>query len=85
MNVASEIEQKLRDHFAPSHLVVDDESAAHAGHAGAPDGGESHFRVEIVASVFGPMTRIARHRAIHAALGKDLVTRIHALALHVNA
>ena len=48
MNVASEIEQKLRDHFAPSHLVVDDESAAHAGHAGAPDGGESHFRVEIV-------------------------------------
>ena len=85
MSVANEIEQKLRDHFAPSHLVVDDESAAHAGHAGAPDGGESHFRVEIVSSVFEPMTRIARHRAIHAALGKDLVTRIHALALHVNA
>ncbi len=84
MSVANEIEQKLRDAFAPSHLVVDDESAMHAGHAGAPDGGESHFRVEIVAQAFGPMTRIARHRAIHAALGKDLVARIHALALHVN-
>lgn len=85
MGVATEIEQKLTDHFAPTHLVVEDESAMHAGHSGAPDGGESHFKVVITAADFEPMSRIARHRAVHAALGKDLVARIHALALHINA
>ncbi len=84
MPVATEIEEKLRAAFAPAKLTVIDESAMHAGHAGAPEGGESHFRVEIQADAFGPMSRIARHRAIHDALGKDLVGRIHALALQVS-
>ncbi len=84
MGVATEIEQKLTDHFAPTHIVVVDESAMHAGHSGAPDGGESHFRVEIEAADFGPMSRIARHRAVHDALGKELVARIHALGLHIS-
>ncbi len=84
MGVVSEIEQKLTDRFAPTRLVVEDESDQHAGHAGNPGGGESHFRVEIEAAEFGPMSRIARHRAVHDALGKELVGRIHALALHIN-
>lgn len=84
MSVADEIDASLRAAFAPTRLVVLDESAQHAGHAGAPDGGESHFRVEIEAAVFGPMTRVARHRAVHEALGKPLVARIHALALQIS-
>ena len=85
MAVVQEIEDRLRSAFDPTHLQVVDESAQHAGHAGAPAGGESHFRVEIRAAAFASLSRIARHRAVHDALGKDLVARIHALALDVSA
>ena len=81
MRVAEEIEAKLRDRFAPDELTVEDQSALHAGHAGAPEGGQSHFAVMIRAEELVGLTRIARHRAIHAALGEDLVGRIHALAI----
>ena len=81
MAVADEIRTRLDAAFAPRELDVRDDSAAHAGHAGAPAGGESHFSVRMRAAELGPMTRIARHRAVHAALGPDLVGRIHALAL----
>ncbi len=83
MSVAEEITQKLEDRFAPRALEVLDESEQHRGHAGYREGGQSHFRIVIRAEPFGDMTRIARHRAIHAALGPDLVGRIHALALDV--
>ncbi|MFN6979529.1 MAG: BolA family protein, partial [Gemmobacter sp.] len=63
---------------------VVNESHRHAGHAGDDGSGESHFRVVIAAPAFAGMTRIARHRAVHAALGADLVGRIHALALDVS-
>lgn len=81
MRVADEIEAKLRERFAPESLEVEDQSALHAGHAGAPEGGQSHFAVVIRADELADMSRIARHRAIHAALGADLVGRIHALAI----
>ncbi|SHJ37792.1 BolA protein [Palleronia salina] len=84
MAVEDEIRLKLEDAFAPRALTVKDDSAAHAGHAGAPAGGQSHFNVVIRADAFADMSRIARHRAIHAALGRDLVGRIHALALDVD-
>ncbi|PRY25968.1 BolA protein [Aliiruegeria haliotis] len=84
MAVADQIRQKLTDAFAPRELDVVDESEAHRGHAGFREGGESHFHVTIRADVFGPMSRIARHRAVHSALGKDLVTSIHALALDIS-
>lgn len=84
MAVAAEIHQKLEAAFAPSDLEVIDESAMHAGHAGAPEGGESHFRVRIASDQFTEMTRIARHRAIHSALGAELMGRIHALALDIR-
>ena len=85
MPVQAEIETKLTAAFAPTRLKVLDESAQHAGHAGAPAGGESHFRVEMTAPALAPLSRIARHRAVHAALGPDLMARIHALALHLDA
>ena len=71
--------------FAPARLEVIDESEAHRGHAGYRDGGESHFRVVLRAPAFAGMSRIERHRAVHAALGRDLVGRIHALALDLDA
>jgi len=85
MRVQEEIESILRGAFNPSTLEVVDESEMHRGHAGFQEGGQSHFNVKIVADAFGPMTRIARHRAVHSALGKDLIGRIHALALDISA
>lgn len=84
MSVAQEIESKLRDAFAPSELVVIDDSESHRGHAGFQEGGESHWNVKIRSEVFAGKSRIARHRAVHSALGKDLVGRIHALALDLD-
>ncbi len=83
MAVADEIREKLQAAFDPTVLEVVDDSESHRGHAGFQEGGESHFNVRIVAEVFGPMTRVARHRAIHQALG-DITGRIHALALDVS-
>ncbi len=84
MRVADEISAKLSEAFAPSTLEVVDESEQHIGHAGYPEGGQSHFRVRIAAPQFADMSRIARHRAVHEALGKELVGRIHSLALHIE-
>ena len=84
MGVASEIEARLRAAFDPQVLDVVDDSEAHRGHAGFRDGGESHFNVTIAAPVFAPMSRIARHRAVHDAIGKELVARIHALSLQIS-
>ena len=85
MSRAQEIHQALQIMFNPVQLQVADESAKHRGHAGAPDEGESHFHVIIRASTFSGLSRIARHRAIHAALGIELMAQIHALSLDVDA
>ncbi|MFC2968638.1 BolA family protein [Acidimangrovimonas pyrenivorans] len=84
MTVTEEITARLTEAFAPEALEVLDESERHRGHAGYREGGESHFRVRIAAPAFAEMSRIERHRAIHAALGPELVGRIHALALEVR-
>ncbi|CUH80318.1 transcriptional regulator BolA [Tritonibacter multivorans] len=84
MSVKAEIEAALKDAFNPSRLEVVDDSDSHRGHAGHDGHGESHFNVLIRAEAFGPMNRVARHRAVHKALG-DIVARIHALALDIDA
>jgi BolA family transcriptional regulator, general stress-responsive regulator len=83
MQVASELKQRLEAAFSPDRLEITNESAKHAGHGGDDGSGESHFHVLIRAGVFAPMNRVARHRAVHAALG-DLNQRIHALALDIG-
>jgi BolA protein len=83
MTVQTEIETRLTDAFAPTRLEVVNESHLHGGHAGDDGSGESHFRVLIRAPAFAPMSRVARHRAVHAALG-DLNTRVHAIALDID-
>lgn len=85
MGVTEEIEKRLEEAFSPRVLTVEDESERHRGHAGYQEGGESHFRVTIESDAFAPMSRIERHRAVHDALGPELVGRIHALALKISA
>lgn len=84
MRVEDRIRRQLSEAFAPSRLEVVNESHRHAGHAGDDGSGESHFRVAIRAGAFAGQTRIARHRAVHAALGPELMGRIHALALDID-
>lgn len=83
MTVKDEIEARLTAAFTPDRLEVVNESHMHAGHAGDDGSGASHFRILIRAGAFAPMSRIARHRAVHQALG-DLNQRVHAIALDVG-
>jgi BolA protein len=78
---AGRIETVLRARFAPAALTVEDESFRHAGHAGAAPGGETHFNVRMVASAFEGLSRVARSRAVHAALADELAGGLHALSL----
>ncbi len=84
MSVETQINEKLQAAFSPRALQVINESSQHAGHAGHDGSNESHFRVIIQADAFDDMNRLARHRAVHAALGDELIGRIHALALEIN-
>ncbi len=78
------IRQRLSDALHPLELDVIDESHFHAGHAGARDGGESHFRVRCTSAVFDGKTRVERHRIVNAALAEELQGSIHALALELK-
>ena len=85
MSVRDIIIKKLARSFAPERLQVVDDSHRHAGHAGARPGGETHFNVYIVSSVFDGKSRIERHRMINAALDAELKGSVHALAIHAQA
>lgn len=84
MRRAEKIDAALREAFAPRHLEVVDESEDHRGHAGYRDGGESHFRVVLESQAFQGLGQVARHRAVYAAIGPELMSEIHALALSVR-
>lgn len=81
MSVAATIREKLSREFAPTRLVIVDQSARHAGHAGAHPDGESHFAVTIVAAAFAGLGRVARQRLVYQTLAGELATRVHALSL----
>ena len=83
--VAAEIEKRLRAALAPTRLAVINDSARHRGHAGDDGSGESHFTVEIEADQFAGMTRLARQRAVNAALCDLMRERVHALAIKARA
>ncbi len=84
MRKEDEIRESLLREFSPQVLEIEDESEKHRGHAGFRDEGETHYRVLMRATALAPMSRVARHRAVHAALGADLIGRIHALALDLG-
>lgn len=73
-------EADLRSAFKATHLLIEDESHLHAGHAGAASGG-GHFKVWIVAPEFETLNQVARHRAIYAALDRHFPGAIHALTI----
>ena len=83
--VAAEIERRLRAALDPTRLAVINDSDKHRGHAGHDGSGESHFTVEVEAAQFTGMTRLARQRAVNAALGDLMKARVHALAIRATA
>lgn len=85
MRVADKIRERLTEALSPIELDVIDDSAQHAGHAGARPEGETHFRVRIVARAFDGLNRVARQRRVHDILADELRTRVHALSIDAKA
>lgn len=83
MTVKKIIEKKLNNQLQPTLLEVTDESALHAGHAGARPEGESHFRVRISSPEFDELSRIDAHRLVHDIIKEELAGPIHAFALEI--
>ena len=81
MAVAETIEQKLTQALAPRRLRIVDDSEKHKGHAGYREGGETHFRVEVVSEAFAGQSRVARQRQVYDILSEELSDRVHALQL----
>lgn len=75
------IETKLREGLSPTRLEIEDQSALHAGHAGARAGGESHFHVTVESAEFRGLGRVEQHRLIYALLSSELSEGLHALTL----
>ena len=84
MGLQDVITRKLTEAFRPESLRVVDESHQHQGHAGHRPGGETHFRVYIVAQAFAGKSRLERHRLINGALAAELAGGVHALAIHAT-
>jgi len=80
VNVAVEIRSRLAS-LEPLELDLVDESAKHAGHAGAAPGGQTHWRLSIVSPRFAGQPVVARHRMVYQALGGLMQNPIHALAI----
>lgn len=80
-SVKETITRKLTQAFAPEELAVEDESARHQGHAGYREGGDSHFRVRIVAEAFSGKSRVERHRLVNELLADEFAGGMHALAV----
>jgi stress-induced morphogen len=78
---AARLETVLTNAFSPTLLRVVDDSARHAGHSGARPGGETHYSVLLVSEAFQGMNRVARSRAVHAALEAEFAGGMHALSL----
>jgi BolA protein len=81
MSIRDQIEALLRQSLQPLHLVIVDDSAAHAGHAGSRPGGETHFTVEVVADIFTGESRLSRQRRVNDALRALLAGPVHALSI----
>lgn len=85
MIMAHRIREKLTAALNPDRLEIVDESHRHAGHAGSRPGGETHFRVEVIAAVFQGKNRLERQRLVYAALKDEMSQQIHALSLVTRA
>lgn len=80
MNTTESLMRERLAALTPADLIIEDESAAHAGHAGAASGG-GHFRLTLVSDAFVGQNAVGRHRLIYQALGDLMKTQIHALSI----
>jgi BolA protein len=88
MSVVDDVPTEMRRRLAalaPARLELVDESAKHAGHAGASPGGNTHWKLTIVSAAFAGQPTLARHRMIYQALGELMQHPIHALAISAKA
>jgi BolA protein len=85
MNIESRIKQKLLAGLEPISLDVVDESHLHAGHSGARQGGQTHYRIKVASERFSGKGRIERHRMVYALLADEIAQGVHALALQTIA
>ncbi len=83
--MADVIAAKLNKALEPTSLEVINESHLHAGHAGSPGTGESHFRVKVSSNDFAGKSRLQIHQAINKILAEELNGKIHALAIEAKA
>ena len=79
--VAQRLTQKLTAALSPHMLEIVDQSALHAGHAGAAPGGETHFDIAITAAAFEGLSRVARQRLVYGLVAEELAGPVHALSL----
>ncbi|GGG21051.1 hypothetical protein GCM10010964_06570 [Caldovatus sediminis] len=80
---ADRIRAALAAAFPGAEIAIVDDSGRHIGHAGARPEGETHYSVRIVAPGFAGLSRVERSRRVHAALGAEFGTGLHALSLHL--
>jgi BolA protein len=85
MRIADRIRAKLEAALSPDSLDIVDDSDRHAGHAGAREGGETHFTVTIVSDAFRGKSRLERQRLVYGLLAEEMAERVHALALNIRA
>ncbi|GJE01785.1 MULTISPECIES: BolA family protein [Methylobacterium] len=84
MALSNWIRTTLEDGLRPTALSVVDESHQHAGHAGWREGGETHFRLDVVSAAFEGKSRVERHRIVNALLAEAFTRGLHALALRAR-
>jgi BolA family transcriptional regulator, general stress-responsive regulator len=84
MNIKDRITAKLKAGLDPIRLDVEDESHLHAGHVGAREGGQTHYRVTVASARFLGKGRIERHRMVYALLADEIAQGVHALALRTQ-
>jgi BolA protein len=85
MSIKERITARLEEGLAPTFLEVEDQSALHAGHAGARPGGQSHFAIKVGSPLFAGKSRVARHRMVYALLSREIDDGVHALAIETLA
>jgi BolA protein len=84
MNIKERIEAKLEAGLDPVSLEVEDESHLHAGHSGAREGGQTHYRISVASARFSGKGRVERHRMVYALLADEIAQGVHALALRTQ-
>ncbi len=82
---AARMRSVLTAMFEPTRLDIEDESGRHAGHAGAHEAGETHFKIHIVSAAFSSRTRVERSRMVHSALASEFTSGLHAISLSLHS